>query len=104
MIRALIAMGVVVVLGGAAQGHDAWRDGSPIPEWVKSQCCGPADAHMLSAEDVSEEADGWHIRGLNKAVAQERVFPSQDKYYWAFYPRTGDPNAMVFCLFIPMTM
>lgn len=50
MIRALIAMGVVVGLGGAAASHERWADGSAVPEWVLRACCGPTDSHMLTAE------------------------------------------------------
>jgi hypothetical protein len=32
--------------------HDYWADGKPVPNWVKTSCCGPADAHHLRPDQV----------------------------------------------------
>ena len=86
-----------------ASAHDQWADGSAIPAWVKSSCCGPADAHLLSPSDVSLQDDGWHIKGLGTIVRSERVLPSQDGQIWGFWNDADGPNAMVWCFFAPMS-
>ena len=92
----------------AAQAHDQWADGSAIPAWVKSSCCGPADAHHLNSEDVSFDGKEYHVRGYPWPIPAEKVLPSQDGDYWLFYstyysysdssPQFGFP----ICFFVPL--
>ena len=51
-IKRLAFVASSLVIAGAAQAHDAWRNGDPIPAWVKSSCCGSSEAHLLSEEEV----------------------------------------------------
>src|SRR4051794_10603916 len=34
------------------RAHDLWADGSRIPAWVSNKCCGAADAHRLTFEQI----------------------------------------------------
>lgn len=85
---------------GGADAHQRWADGTEIPSWVKSVCCGKSDAHLLDDEDVTEDAEGnYHIRGFNSVVKREAALPSQDNRISAFY---GNPDGMMYCFFVPM--
>lgn len=82
-----------------AQAHDQWAQGEAIPAWVKSSCCGPADAHLLDPGQVHMLHDGVHIDGLGTVVPYERVLPSQDGQIWGFWnPKLG-ADATVYCFF-----
>lgn len=35
-----------------AYAHDYWRNGEPVPSWVKVVCCGRTDAHHLRPDEV----------------------------------------------------
>jgi hypothetical protein len=97
--------------------HDFWANGMKVPDWVKSACCGPSDAHILDPEDVEEvncpaglsyentNGEGCHrIRGINFIIPPSKTFESQDGQLWAFYPTKEDgspfPDAVVYCLFM----
>ena len=82
-----------------AFAHDLWADGSVVPPWVKSSCCGPLDVHHLDKGQVRALADGWHIEGLNKVLAYGTEMPSQDGDYWIFYRYADGP---VYCFFAPV--
>ena len=55
-------------------------DGSPVPAWVKAECCGPQDVHHLRAGQVHIEADGYHIDGIKTVVPMGRAIPSPDNF------------------------
>jgi len=59
-IKRLAFVASSLVIAGAAQAHDAWRNGDPIPAWVKSSCCGSSEAHLLSEEEV-HHFEGYYI-------------------------------------------
>ena len=47
----------LLALAGPAAAHDVWADGSPVPAWVKSSCCGPAAHHACrSGRDCASVA------------------------------------------------
>lgn len=93
----------LVVLSLMSPVHDVWADGSPVPRWVKSACCGPVDVHNIDISDLIRVQGGWMIRGLDSVVPDNRVYPSQDGQVWAFWPPIGK-LAPVHCLFIPWSM
>ena len=39
----------LALFASAAHAHDRWDNGEPVPAWVKTECCGPRDAHHLLA-------------------------------------------------------
>ena len=83
-----------------AVAHDQWADGSPIPDWVKASCCGPADAHKLTPEQVHHLDNGnWKVDGLQTEITSKQTIPSQDGNYWVFY---RDPAGSVYCFFAPL--
>ena len=104
MRAALIALALALLLLGVcgAQAHDRWADGSPVPPWVKSMCCGPNDVHELAEGDAWQENDGWHFRDLDAIVPDSRVLPSQDGHMWGFWYPAAGRAAAVYCFFVPM--
>ena len=68
-----------------ANAHDQWADGSEVPSWVKSACCGPADAHLLKNDDVWVEGGEYHVRGNRYTVPVNKALPSPDGRFWIFY-------------------
>ena len=116
----LRAMGVVVVALAAllpASAHDYWADGKKVPDWVKSSCCGPADAHLLRPDQVHDMGDYYLIDGYRDKISKKQTLPSQDGQYWAFYAdypaskscspeggcySTPASQSGVYCFFVPM--
>jgi hypothetical protein len=86
-----------------AHAHDQWADGSKVPDWVKNSCCGVADAHHLtpdqvrrvSATEARELRPAWKgaedgklyyvVDGYRWPVLASMALPSQDGDYWIFY-------------------
>lgn len=97
--RAILAALLAVTLGAPARGHDAWADATPIPAWIKSSCCGPADAHLLNDSQIHMLSDGVHIDGIRTVVPYDKVLPSMDGQIWAFYPNNGVSDPPVYCFF-----
>ena|ERR1700733_6231677 len=110
-----------------AQAHDQWADGSAIPAWVKSSCCGPADAHHLRPDQVYDMGDYYVVDGYREKIPKlihdkpnTSILPSQDGDYWIFYSETTagkvcSPEAGcsgwqdarqsgIFCFFVPMSI
>jgi hypothetical protein len=89
---------------GAAQAHDYWSDGKPVPAWVKSSCCGPADAHHLRPDQVHRVSDDFYmVDGYATRIPAARALPSQDGDYWIFYRDADDGSqSAVYCFFVPM--
>src|ERR1700730_19361947 len=90
----LLPLSLVSLLGiglGEVSAHDQWANGDPVPDWVKSSCCGPKDAHVLSSEDYWIDTAGFHVRGIKMVVPFDQILPSQDGKVWAFYaPGVGE--------------
>ena len=93
---------------GAAFGHDQWADGGKVPDWVKSSCCGPADAHEVPPEHVHEVECGgkvcYAVDGYPNLIPWNEALPSQDGHYWLFYSTYGNgvPPSQAWCFFAPM--
>lgn len=86
------------------QAHDAWVNGVPAPGWVKTSCCGPADAHHLRPDQVRRpSADFYEVDGYFRPIPVKDALPSQDGEYWIFYKnnKSGSQTG-VFCFFVPM--
>jgi len=82
-----------------AHAHDYWANGTKVPDWVKSSCCGQADAHALDPSQVQHKDGFWYVDGYPDPIPDARVLPSQDGHYWIFYATTSGP---VYCFFVPM--
>ena len=95
----IVVFSLALAYACGAHAHDVWADGSTIPPWVKSMCCGPADAHR---DDLIDRIDGkTYVRGLENPVDEEKIFDSQDGHVWAFYNPGVGRYATVYCLFVP---
>lgn len=84
----------------AAFAHDEWHNGDPVPDWVKSTCCGLADAHRVTDAQIHTRADGWHVDGYNAAIPYGSELPTQDDSNWIFYRDYPDgTQSRVYCFF-----
>lgn len=97
--RVVIASILAITLAGRANGHDVWANGETVPGWIKSACCGPADAHLLSPDEYLIDKDGFHVKGIKMIVPMSKVLPSQDGQVWVFYPNGVGENAEIYCVF-----
>ena len=114
MLRAL-SVAAFIALAAPAGAHDQWANGQPIPDWIKSSCCGPADAHQLRPDQVHDMGDYYLVDGYSRQIAKyvisgekwepaSNIIPSQDGYYWIFYRVLSDgvTQSNVYCFFVPM--
>jgi hypothetical protein len=90
--------GLTVILGALAafpaSAHDQWTNGAPIPDWVKASCCGPADAHHLTSDQVHRYGDYYRVDGYRRPIPIALALPSLDGDYWIFYrDKDGAPGA-----------
>ena len=102
----LMMAGLTTGFSMPAAAHYLWKNGQPVPSWVKTLCCGKADAHMLEPSDVWQDEHGaYHIKGNEGIVLPKQVLPSQDGRYWAFYASYPDgTQSTIYCLFVPFSM
>jgi hypothetical protein len=100
--RAVAAAIAFALVAGGARAHDQWADGKPIPQWVKSSCCGPDEAHHLRPDQVHRISDDTYaIDGERHLIVPAKdALPSQDGDYWIFYRAAEYP--IVHCFFVPM--
>ena len=98
-LAAALALGVAPALA-----HDQWADGKAIPGWVKSACCGPADAHHLRPDQVHRVSDEYYtVDGYVRRIPVRQALPSQDGDYWIFYrDDASGRQSGVYCFFVPM--
>ena len=107
-------------LSHSATAHDYW-DGKncgpgkqnsvecKVPDWVKSTCCGPADAHHLTPDQVIDHGDYYTIERVDgfpndQKIPEKVALPSEDGDYWIFfspYSYAGSVARTVYCLFVP---
>ncbi|MGD1037381.1 MAG: hypothetical protein ABR878_09320 [Roseiarcus sp.] len=98
----IFAMTHVILFNGArADAHDLWRNGEPVPEWVKRMCCGSIEAHNLRDSEVKVTPDGYLINGWPDVIPYAKALPSPDGTYWAFYEDVDDGDSMN-CFFAPI--
>ena len=98
-LAAAFAVGVAT-----AVAHDLWSNGKPVPGWIKSACCGAADAHRLRPDQVRQNPRGdYVVQGYRDPIAAKFALPSADGDYWIFYRDNLDGSrSAVFCFFVPM--
>jgi hypothetical protein len=104
--RFSLALVAAILFIMPASAHDAWKNGQPIPDWVKASCCGPADAHHLRPDQVHRiSADYYMVDGYSRRIPVGQALPSQDGDYWIFYRDSIDDQGNqsgVYCFFVPM--
>ncbi len=92
---------MLLLLTASANAHDQWADGSAVPSWVKTACCGAREIHQTTMDKVHVAPSGyWKVDGINNLVPPDKVFASQDGSVWIFYDPNTEPNSWVHCLFI----
>jgi hypothetical protein len=98
---------IVLVAGlalfhGAAHAHDRWDNGESVPAWVKTECCGPKDAHHLRPDQVRRNAAGGYVLEIYPdPIPAHIALPSQDGDYWLFFYNDYDFYGGVRCFFVP---
>jgi hypothetical protein len=69
-----------------ALAHDQWANGSPLPAWIKTACCGPQEVHHLKPEQVHRLDNGdYQVDGYPEPIPASETLPTQDGDYWIFY-------------------
>ena len=92
----------LLLLSSPASAHDRWADGSPVPAWVKTACCGPEDVHHLRPEQVRLTPEGYWVEGYPEVIPVGKALPSADGDYWIFYKELGAGMfSSVYCFFTP---
>ena len=102
MVRVCIS--AISICASPTMAHEQWSNGKPVPDWVRSACCGPEESHHLSPSQVHAMPDGWHVDGAHQVIAYGREFRSEDGEYWIFYRDYEDGTQIVFCFFAPEQM
>jgi hypothetical protein len=86
----------------AANAHEYWATGQPVPEWVKTECCGPKDAHHLRPDQVRRNAAGDYVVDIYPdPIPAGTALPSQDGDYWLFFYHDYGFYGGVRCFFVP---
>jgi hypothetical protein len=99
---AFVTSAVTSTCSAPAVAHDQWADGSPIPAWVSSHCCGVADAHRLTVKQIYRVEGGWRADGYAHIIPDDRVLPSEDGDVWLFFRSSKDGyQSTPFCFFVP---
>ena len=98
----LLTLGFAFFSSHTVTAHDYWADGSPVPKWVKSYCCGAADVHRLTVGQIHHVEGGWVADGYDRVIPDHRVMQSQDDFVWLFYAALPNGSQTeVYCFFIP---
>ena len=90
------------LLSAPAVSHDRWGNGELVEPWVKRQCCGPEDVHVIPDSAVHVMADGYHIDGIDTVVPPDRAMPSPDGKIYGFWTPAAEPTPVIFCFFYPL--
>ena len=102
MSRSITALAVALTLFRTAHAHDRWDNGEPVPAWVKTECCGPKDAHRLRPNQVRRNAAGDYVVDIYPdPIPARRALPSQDGDYWLFFYNDYGFYGSVRCFFVP---
>jgi hypothetical protein len=102
MSRSITALAVALALFRPAHPHDRWDNGEPVPTWVKTECCGPKDAHRLRPDQVSRNAAGDYVVDIYPdPIPAHIALPSQDGDYWLFFYNDYVYYGTVRCFFVP---
>ena len=102
MYLSLIALAATLALFQTAHAHDRWDNGEQVPAWVKTECCGPKDAHHLRPEQVRRNAAGDYVVDIYPFPVPARLaLPSQDGDYWLFFYEDYGVYGGIRCFFVP---
>lgn len=80
MMRRALIIGSVVVFSYVVQAHGpaAWIMNGPyysiLTDQPNTHCCGPSDCEMWPVEDVSMEADGYHLKSTGEVIPYNKSF------------------------------
>ena len=103
VVKRLLVIALSLVHAHLAHAHDVWVNGMPVPSWIKAACCGPADAHHLTPDQVHRSDDYYQVDGYHVPIPAKFALPSQDGDYWIFYRQGNDGfQSGVYCFFVPM--
>ena len=94
--------------------HDHFANNIPVPDWIKQQCCGVADAHHIDPNDVViipgkgyQFKNDTHTKIAGQPPTEispglvpfNKTLYSPDGEYWIFYgPENPD---YLYCIFVP---
>jgi hypothetical protein len=99
----VIALAAWPTFSLTAYAHDQWRNGEPVPSWVKVVCCGRTDAHHLRPEEVRRTAAGDYVVDIYPwPIAAQLALPSQDGDCWLFFYEDNGVYGRIGCFFVPV--
>jgi hypothetical protein len=99
----VIALAAWPTFSLTAYAHDHWRNGEPVPSWVKVVCCGRTDAHHLRPDQVRRTAAGDYVVDIYPwPIAAQLALPSQDGDYWLFFYEDNGVYGRIGCFFVPV--
>ena len=87
LLAALAASAAMAI--GSAGAHDMGCDGNPVPEAIKSDCCGAAEEHKLAPEQISRGPNNEYIvsfEGYRFVIPAGKAQPSRDTCSHIFFP------------------
>ena len=59
--KAILACIFSIGLINQAFSHRAWDDGTPVEGWIKEACCGVADLHWFTPDQVKQDSRCWYV-------------------------------------------
>jgi hypothetical protein len=86
--RFVIIVAGLALLSRPVLAHDIGCDGDPAPKWVKIDCCGKADRHLLTPDQITRGMNGEYIiaaDGYVFVVFANEAQPSGDSCSYIFY-------------------
>jgi len=72
-----------------ASAHDKGCDGNPVPVAIKLDCCGKADEHRLTPEQIRRGLNGEYIVSFEDytfVIPADKALPSNDPCSHIFFP------------------
>ena len=83
----------------SANAHQMGCDGNPVPERIKSDCCGEEEEHQLTPDQISRGPNDEYIvnfEGYTFVIPADKALPSKDPCSHIFFPNmwveTDDGN------------
>jgi hypothetical protein len=71
-----------------ASAHDKGCDGNPVPVEIKMDCCGQADEHQLTPEQIRRGPNNEYIVSFEDytfVIPEDKALPSNDHCSHIFF-------------------
>jgi len=88
LVWAAVAVLAFVMTIEIASAHDKGCDGNPVPAAIKLDCCGQADEHQLTPEQIRRGPNDEYIvsfEGYTFVIPVDKALPSNDHCSHIFF-------------------